>query len=192
MTNPPNSPEDESKDSLHFPQTLFDEFFDKSDDRRWLLLYTKSRQEKYVAKQLLSRRVPFYLPLLKTTTYSRRRKKVVQVPLFTGYMFLYGNGDERLHSLETNRISRILDVPDEEGLIVDLRRIHHMLCSDSPVTREARVAPGRRVRIRSGPLAGLEGTVVSRRKQLKIIVSVNFLQQGASVEVEDFMFETLD
>ena len=69
--------------------------------------------------------------------------------------------------------------------------IHRLIDSGAPLTVESRLARGDRVRIRSGPLAGLEGTVLSRRGIRRLTVSVDFLQQGASVAVEDYMLETI-
>jgi transcription antitermination factor NusG len=60
------------------------------------------------------------------------------------------------------------------------------------MTVEERLAPGRRVRIRQGPLMGLEGTVVERRNGRRLFVAVDFLQQGASIDLDDFVLEPLD
>jgi len=43
--------------------------------------------------------------------------------------------------------------------------------------------------VKAGPFAGLEGTVVVRRGETRLLVAVNFLQQGASVEIDDFVLE---
>ena len=52
--------------------------------------------------------------------------------------------------------------------------------------------PGNRVRVRRGPLAGLEGAVLVRRGQTRLLVQVNFLQKGASVEIDDFLLEPIE
>jgi hypothetical protein len=57
---------------------------------------------------------------------------------------------------------------------------------------ESRLAPGRRVRVRHGALAGLEGTVLLRRGRTRLLVAVDFLQQGASVDIEDYCLEAID
>ena len=57
------------------------------------------------------------------------------------------------------------------------------------LTPEERLKPGALVEITSGPLAGLEGKVIRRGKQLKFIVEVQFLQSGVSVEIESWMIE---
>lgn len=180
------------KDSLHYPRSLFEHLPTENDDCHWHVLYTKSRQEKVVAERLLKRCISFYLPLFEKTTYYRRCKKTIRAPLFSGYLFLYGNEEDRLESLRTNQVCTTFHAPDVEVFVADLNRIHLMLRSGIPVIPEARAEKGRRVRIRSGPMAGLEGTIIKRKKRIRIVVRVDFLQQGASVEVEDFMLETID
>ena len=175
-----------------FPATLLDVAPDDAADRRWLALYTKARQEKSLARELLRFRIPFYLPLVKKTSVSRGRKRASLVPLFGGYVFLYGSEEERLRTLATNRISRVLAVEDPDQLVFDLRQLRQLIVAGAPLTVESRLGPGQRVRVRQGAFAGLEGTVLKRRGEMRLLVSINFLQQGASVEIDDFLLDPLD
>ena len=174
-----------------YPQTLLDQSPPEAD-RRWFALYTKARQEKSLARELLHRRIPFYLPLVKKTSISRGRKRVSRVPLFAGYVFLFGAEEDRVQSLATNRISRVLPVEHPEQLVFDLRQLRRLIAAEAPLTIESRLAPGRRVRVRQGAFAGLEGIVLKRRAETRLLVSINFLQQGASVEIDDFLLEPLE
>jgi transcriptional antiterminator RfaH len=175
-----------------FPETLLDAASDAVAGRRWLAIYTKARQEKSLARELLIHRIPFYLPLVKKISVSRGRKRASLMPLFGGYVFLYGDEEERLRALATNRISRILAVDDADQLVFDLRQLRQLIAANAPLTIESRLGPGQRVRVRSGSFAGLEGTVLKRRGETRLLVSVNFLQQGASVEIDDFMLDPLE
>jgi transcription antitermination factor NusG len=161
-------------------------------DRLWWVVYTKSRQEKAFSRQLIVNQIPHYLPLVKKTYVSCGRKFNAQVPLFPGYVFMYGSEQERICSLTTNRVSRILAVADPARLRADLDQIHRLICTGAPLTVEQRLAPGNRIRIRHGAMAGLEGTVLVRRGKTRLIVAVTFLQQGVSVEVDDFSLEPID
>ena len=62
----------------------------------------------------------------------------------------------------------------------------------APLIRRRMKSPGGRFRVRTGPLRGLEGTVVRRHGGERLVVAVRFLNQGASVEVEDVDLETID
>jgi transcriptional antiterminator RfaH len=173
-----------------FPETLLSEAHEM--DRRWLALYTKARQEKALARELLKYRIPFYLPLVKKTSIARGRKRTSLVPLFGGYLFLFASEEERVRTLTTNRVSRVLSVESPEQLVFDLAQLRQLIAAGAPLTVESRLSPGRRVRVRQGAFAGLEGTVLKRRAETRLLVSVNFLQKGASVEIDDFLLEPLE
>jgi len=175
-----------------FPDNLFDVCSTEASDRCWWAVYTKARQEKVLARQLLRYRIPFYLPLVPQENLIRGRRIRSYIPLFNGYVFLFGSNDERVRALTTNRISRTLAVDDQDLLYADLRQVHHLIESDAPLTIERRLSPGRRVRVKTGAMMGLEGVVVSRRNSNRLLVAVNFLQQGVSVAVDDFMVEPID
>jgi transcription antitermination factor NusG len=175
-----------------FPETLLEEAPQDVADRRWLALYTKARQEKSVARELLKQQIPFYLPLVKKTTVSRNRRRTSQMPLFGGYLFIYGAEEERIRCLATNRISRVLAVEQPEQLVFDLRQFQRLIAANAPLTIESRLAPGRRVRVRQGAFVDLEGVVLKRRGETRLLVAINFLQQGASFEIDDFLLEPLE
>jgi transcriptional antiterminator RfaH len=175
-----------------YPELLLDEPPSEAADRRWFAIYTKARQEKSLARELLKYRIPFYLPLVRKTSVSRGRRRTSRTPLFGGYVFLYGAEEERVRTLATNRVSRVLPVEDPEQLVFDLRQLRQLIVAGAPLTIESRLAPGRHVRVRQGAFAGVEGIVVKRRGETRLLVSINFLQQGASVEIDDFLLEPLE
>ncbi len=175
-----------------FPETLLEGGIEESSNRDWWVIYTKARQEKSLARELFTFRIPFYLPLIKKTTVVKGRKRISFVPLFSGYVFLFSTEAERIKSMTTNRISRILTVNDPEQLLYDLEQLRRLIASNAPLSVEQKLAPGDRVRVKQGALMGLEGTVLVRRGVTRLLVRVNFLQQGASVEVDDYLLERLD
>jgi len=180
-----------SKEPSLYPETLLDEEVEQPGDRHWWVLYTKARQEKATARQLLGFRVPFYLPLIQKEGITRGRKTRSYIPLFAGYVFLFGTEEERIRSLTTNRISRVLSVDDPEQFVHDLRQLRQLIASDAPLTVESRLVPGNRDRVKQGPFADLEGVVLTRRGKTRLLVAVDFLQQGASVEIDDFQLEPI-
>ena len=172
-----------------YPDTLLDSPLSATSDRQWMVLYTKARQEKALARDLLRREIPFYLPVYKRIWVRQGRRRSSYAPLFAGYVFLYGSESERVASLTTNHISRVLVVPEPDRLVRELQYFRQLIAADAPLTVESRLMPGRRVRVRQGPFAGIEGTVLVRRGKSRLLVSINFLQQGASVEIDDFQLE---
>lgn len=163
-----------------------------SADVQWWAMYTMARREKELMRRLRALEIPFYSPLVpKRTRSPGGRVRESFVPLFASYVFVYGNQQQRHQALSTNCISRTLSVPDSGTLVHDLQQIRRLIELDAPLTVEARIEPGRRVRVRSGSMAGLEGTVTKRRGKDWLVVAVEFLQQGASVLLEDFQVEPL-
>ena len=169
-----------------FPADLLaDEAAPDGGERCWWVLHTKPRQEKSLARQLLQAKVPFYLPLVPRRTLVRGRPLEAHVPLFPGYLFLLADRDERVVALASNRVVQSLPVHDQPRLWSDLRQVERLLSLGAPVHAEASLAPGTPVEITTGPLAGLCGTVVRCASGRRFVVRVDFIQQGASVLLED-------
>ncbi len=71
----------------------------QGEDRRWLVLYTKPRNEKKVAERLGQKGFEVYCPLVKTLRQWSDRKKKVEVPMFTSYVFIRVDEKERAQAL---------------------------------------------------------------------------------------------
>ncbi len=165
---------------------------DQSRQFRWVAFYTLSRREKDLMRKLEAADVPFFAPLVARRLHSPGgRTRTSHVPLFPGYVFSRVDDDQRRAALATNTIARWLPIADEALLLEDLRAIKRLIDTEQPLTPEARLEPGQPVRVRSGPLAGLEGVVVKRRGSERLVVAVRFLNQGASIELEDVDLERL-
>ena len=174
-----------------YPEALLEELAGLPSQRQWWVLYTKARQEKAICRDLLGHEIPFYLPLIEKKVVNRGRTTTSRIPLFAGYVFMYGSERERTTSLTTNRISRILTIDDPGKLVHDLRQFRQLIATDAPLTVESRLTPGNRVRVRRGPFAGIEGVVVTRRGHTRLLVSIDFLQRGASVEIDDYLLDPI-
>jgi transcriptional antiterminator RfaH len=174
-----------------FPENLFDIWDTDESERRWWAVYTKARQEKALSRQLLKSEIPFYLPLVANEYQTGRRRAKSYAPLFTGYVFLFGNDEERVAALTTNRISRILRVQDQGMLAYELQQLSRVISADVPLKIEQQLAAGDRVRVTSGPMEGAQGVVISSRGRRRLLVAVTFLQRGASLEIDDAQLEQL-
>jgi transcription antitermination factor NusG len=176
-----------------FPESLFGEEFVLDPAAKWWAIYTLPRREKELMRRLRRLEISFYCPMIKRRSRSAAgRARTSFNPLFPGYVFLLGTEEQRYKALTTNCISRCLEVPDGAQLIHDLRQIRQLIQADAPLTPEARIEPGMRIRIKSGALMGLEGSVIKRRGTERLLVIVQFLQQGASVELEDYQVDRIE
>jgi transcriptional antiterminator RfaH len=158
----------------------------------WWVLHTMSRREKDLMRRLRQLEIPHYSPMIKRRYRSPGgRARVSYVPLFSGYVFLAGTDEHRVEALKTNCVAKCLEVTEADRLVLDLRQIQRLVLADAPLAPESRIVPGALVRVRSGPLQGLEGVVDARRGQQRLIVSVQFLQKGASVMIDDYQLEEI-
>jgi transcription antitermination factor NusG len=174
-----------------FPADLLDQ---RGEDwqglTRWVAFYTLARREKELMRKLVAKGIPFYAPLVKRRHRSPAgRVRESFVPLFPGYVFSRVDDDQRRSALATKAVARWLPIGDDDALRDDLRSIKRLIDADVPLTPEARLASGQRVRVRGGPLRDMEGTVIERRGRRRLVVAVRFLNQGASVELDEVELE---
>jgi transcriptional antiterminator RfaH len=155
----------------------------------WWVLHTRPRAEKSLARKLLQRHTPFFLPLCKKQWRNRGRLHCSYMPLFPSYVFLQADRTAVFRTLETNLVARVLPVSDQGQLHADLGRVYCLIAAGAPMTPEDQLQPGTAVEITAGPFAGLEGKILRRGKQLKFLIEVQFLQRGVSVEIESWMIQ---
>lgn len=179
----------DAETSIYPPNLLSAEMQEDPGERRWYVFYTKARQEKAFARQLVGMDIPFFLPLVPKENLIRGKKVTSMIPVFGGYIFLFATEEERVQALTTNRISTILDVEDQAQLTYDLGNVQQLIQADAPLTVERRIVAGQKVRIKAGPMQGLEGVVEKRRGQSVLYVAVTMLQQSAMIELDDYLLE---
>jgi transcriptional antiterminator NusG len=157
-----------------------------STDRNWFAVYTFSNHEKRVAQHLRAKDIEIFLPLYSVTKRWKNRTTVkVDLPLFAGYVFAHINATERIRVIEVPAVSSIVGTKGEPTPIPDgeIDRLRTALLG-----RQAHPFPyvkvGNRVRVRSGPLAGLEGIVVRTYGGLSVVLSVDMIQKSVAVHVE--------
>lgn len=176
-----------------YPHNLFErDNLGTENDDQWWVIYTRSQREKDLMRRLHAMNIAFYSPVLaKKYSSPSGRSRTSFLPVFPNYVFLYGNAEHRYQAMTTNCVSSTICVAEGLRLSEDLRRIHRLIGQELPLTLESDLIPGTRVRIRSGPLTGMEGTIIERRGQVRLLVSVDFIQQGASVMLQDCDVEQL-
>lgn len=157
----------------------------------WWVVHTKPRQEKVLAWDLFRSGRRYFSPMYEATRRSKGRSWKAVLPLFPGYLFLCGNDDDRLFALQTNRIANILEVSDQAKLAEELSAIQQLLKSGLAVSSRSSLQKGVVCRIRSGPLAGLEGPIERRKGKARFVVNVSILSQAAMVEIDADLLEPL-
>lgn len=159
----------------------------------WTALYTHSRQEKELMRKLCALDIAFYSPIVSRRQRSPAgRMRESHLPLFPNYVFLYGDEMARYRAVTTGCVAQALAVTDPDPLTHQLRQIERLLASGQDLLLHHRLQPGTRVRICQGTLTGLEGVVIREHGQTRLLVSVDFVQQGASMLIDETTLETVD
>lgn len=173
------------KESAVWPDDLFESTPTVVAGGKWCVLHTRARMEKCVARFLRGAMLSYYLPQHEQVTKYQRRTVHSYLPLFPGYVFARVDDESALRCRQRREVVNLLPVKNQELFETQIRGIHTLLESGSPVTREERLEPGMAAQIVRGPLKGLHGHVLkNHRGGLRFVLEVQFIQQAASVEVD--------
>lgn len=159
--------------------------FENDVQTLWYATYTCPRHEKKAKQHLESRAVEAYLPVYNSTRDWKGRKAVVEMPLFPSYLFVRIRECDRMRVLEAPGVIRIVG---SNGRLTPLPDDYIKALASALGIRKSQPHPflsvGKRVRIKSGALTGLEGVVVREERALRMIVSIDSIMRSFSVELE--------
>jgi transcription termination/antitermination protein NusG len=157
---------------------------------RWYAIWTRSHSEQLVADQLLAKGLQVFLP--KISMWSRRggARHLIQVPMFSGYVFLNETVDKNTYIdvVRARGVVRLLGERwDSLSPIsdVEIEGLRKVLDAGFTLTPHSYLREGQRVRITGGPLKGVEGLLVENRSEKGILVlSVDLLQQSVALQID--------
>lgn len=155
----------------------------------WWLAHTKSRREKALAQFLMKKNIGYYLPMLKKRQPNKNRINYSLTPLFSGYLFLKGSLEDRYSTYTSNHIARVIEVKNQLKLIEELRGIRKVLSSGVLVYPYDFLAEGQRVRIRSGPMQGVEGIIDRKKGNYRLVLKVETIVQAIALDLDVEMVE---
>ncbi len=175
-------------------QAVFTNVEQAEDSNRWFALRVKPRAEKCVAAIARNKGYEEFLPLYQCRRRWSDRFKVVELPLFPGYVFCRLNPQFRLPLLTIPGALHFVGlgkvpVPIDDG---EINAIQALVQSGVRAEPWPFLDLGQRVRLEAGPLTGLEGIFVEVKKQHRIIVSVSLLRRSVAVEIERDWVTPLD
>jgi transcriptional antiterminator RfaH len=163
------------------------------NERRWYAVFTLPQNEKSVVRHLEIRQVESFLPTYETIRIWKNRQRVKTIlPLFPTYLFVRIDGGERTRVLESPGVLQIVGNGKECAAVAD---------SDIQLLRAGlsgrRVEPfrelviGERVRVKSGMMQGIEGTLVRRSGIDRFVLTLKLINQHAAVQVDAADLEPL-
>jgi transcription antitermination factor NusG len=152
----------------------------------WYAVYTCSRHEKVVAKQLEDRQIETFLPLHRTWRRWKDRRKQVELALFPSYVFVRIPAQARLRVLQVPGVASLVSfngqpapLPEQEIEALRVGLEHQVFAEPHPYLKV-----GRKVRVARGPMAGAEGILSRKKEKFRVVISIDVLMRSIAVEVD--------
>lgn len=156
------------------------------DAAAWYAIWTRSRHEQVVRQQLEQKGIDVFLPTVLKWSRWKDRKKQVAWPLFPGYCFARFSADQRVPVLKcTGAVSIVsfngapAEIPEDQ-----LMGIRQLVESDLQFDPCPLIHEGDKVEVTHGPLKGVVGRLVRKGSHARLVLAVDLIGQGVSVEVD--------
>jgi len=152
----------------------------------WYAVHVRAKYEKKTADALVSKGYEVLLPRYRERRKWSDRTKIVELPLFPGYVFSRFDVEVRLPILKTPGVLSVAGIgripqPLDPHEIEQIRRVTAI---DHPAQPWPYLTVGQKVRIIGGPLTGVEGLLSQRRGETRVVLKVSLLERAISVHVE--------
>ncbi len=161
---------------------------------KWYAVYTRPRFEKQVLKGLLDQGIDAYLPLIKTMRQWSDRKKIVEIPLFSSYVFVHIDRRYYDQVLQTHGVVKYITFEGKAATIppdqIDNLKIIVNSNEKVETTWETR-KKGDKVIVTAGSLKGLRGELITEGDRKKVLVRIDSIDQNLTVEVHSSLIESI-
>jgi transcription antitermination factor NusG len=158
----------------------------------WYAVRTRPRHEKKVASELVEKGIKSYLPLVTQVRRWSDRRKVIQIPLFSCYAFVYSVLDLQLRVTIYGVPGALGFVgPNNQGVAIpdaQIETIQNLMASNLPLTPYPLLKVGQRVRVRGGALDGVEGILITQGDR-RLVISVDSVHASFSVNLDGYDVE---
>lgn len=149
----------------------------------WYALKARGGSEAATVQALENRGFHPYCPMKEYRRYSDRMK-VVEKPVFPGYIFCSFDIDRKLPVISCPGVDYILGFAGVPSVIPELQieSIRRMVSAGA--TACERFVAGDRIRVTVGPLQGVEGVLTQEPRGNRLVVSVDLLNRAASLYID--------
>jgi transcription antitermination factor NusG len=152
----------------------------------WFALYTTPRHEKHVSEILAYRQIETFLPLYRTTRRWKKSRPVdLELPLFPTYVFVRIAQQARSTVLGTPGVLSIVGSAREPWPLSDpeIEAIRLGL-QTRKIEPHPYLAIGKKVRIKTGVMTGVEGVLVRKKNNLRVVLSLDAIMRSVALEVD--------
>lgn len=152
----------------------------------WFALYTRHQHEKSAAEILSGKGVKVFLPLYHAAHRWKDRIKQLSLPLFPNYVFVFAGPEQRGCILSTPGIYDFVRRGGSPAAIPSgqIEAVRRVVASGTTVEPHPYLRCGDRIRLKTGPLEGVEGILVRKKNFYRLVVSVELLERSVAAEVD--------
>jgi transcription antitermination factor NusG len=152
----------------------------------WYALWTRSRHEQVVREQLERKSVEAFLPTIRKWSRWKDRKKQIDWPLFPGYCFARFEPHDTLPILKCPGVVSIVSFEGEPAAVPEheLDGIRRLIDTDLAFDPVPLIKEGTMAEVVHGPLKGVVGRLVQKKEKARLVLSVDLIGQGVSVEID--------
>lgn len=158
-------------------------------DLAWFVAHTRPRREKKLAEFCERQGIAVTLPCYDSPHKYRGKSVIFRKPLFPGYAFLQLAPGQKDTVRQNDHVANLLDVFDQETFQRQLGDILLALETNLGVRLAPAIGEGMRVRIKAGPLQGIEGWVEQRYGLSTVLLRLDFISQAAAVKLDADLLE---
>jgi len=159
---------------------------------KWHVLQTRNRHEKAVAELMEEAGAQPFLPLVRRVVHYAHRRRTVEVPLFSNYIFVWGTPEDTYRAIASKHALKTVAVVDQETLSRELEQIRRAIAGEAAFSPYRFLERGVRVRVRSGPFKDLEGLVESGVKNDRLVLQIRTLGRATSMQIDASLLERLE
>jgi transcription elongation factor/antiterminator RfaH len=152
----------------------------------WYAIYTKPRHEKKVYQQLVEKDIVVFLPMTKSLRQWKDRRKWVEMPLFTGYVFIDILLKNKIEALQTRGVVKMVSFGGVPASIPDwqIEQLKKVISQPESLRLEQYLKKGDTVEVIAGPLKGVKGYLREIRGETRVAILIDGIYQSASFEVQ--------
>jgi len=163
-------------------------------DKQWIVVRSKPRSEKVAHNELVKKNIEAYLPLLKERRKWSDRKKWVEFPLFSSYLFARIDIKDSIFVLQARGVNTIVKFGKQIAIVQNsvIKAIRLAMEGGYQLEPVEYFVEGNRVEVVAGPMKGIKGIVAKLRGQNRLIIKIDAIQQALSIQIESKFIRNLN
>ena len=163
-------------------------------DKQWIVVRSKPRSEKVAHNELVKKNIEAYLPLLKERRKWSDRKKWVEFPLFSSYLFARIDIKDSIFVLQTQGVNTIVKFGKQIAIVQNsvIEAIRLAMEGGYQLEPVEYFVEGNQVEVIAGPMKGVKGIVAKLKGQNRLIIKIDAIQQALSIQIESKFIRNLN